>query len=355
MNKKVMVLEGDGVGPELIECAKSIIAYLNEIADTKIDCIDYPFGASAIKNYGTTFPQQTKDDLKKVDAVLLSAIGDPNYSNAKYTAEMGLLDLRKELDVYINIRPFKVYDELVHLTSFKPEVVAGVDFVIFRELSSGAYFGKPRELRENEAFDTIYYSRSEIERIIRYVFEYAKKTNKKITSIDKANVLATSKLWRSIFEEVAKEYEGIEYNHQLVDSAAMELVVNPKQFELIVTENLFGDILSDQSASLLGSLGMMASASLGTTIGLYEPGHGSAPDIANKNIVNPIAMIKSVAMMYQYSFSDFKSAAIIEDAISDTLKEGIMTIDLNKEKYVTTSEFTKIIIERMRSYGECIR
>lgn len=349
-----MTLNGDGVGKELMDSAKKIIEYLNQVGKTQIDYQDYPFGASAIAEYNTPFPSITKDNLTKVDAVLLSAIGDPNYSTVKYTAEMALLDLRKELDVYLNIRPFKVYDELVHLTSFKSEVVKGIDFVIFRELSSGAYFGQPRKLKENEAIDTIYYSRNEIERIVRYAFEYAQKSGRTLTSIDKANVLATSKLWRSIVEEIAKKYPSVKYNHHLVDSAAMELVVNPKQFELIVTENLFGDILSDQCASLLGSLGMMASASLGSKIGLYEPGHGSAPTIAGMDIVNPIAMIKSVAMMYQYSFDDFESAAMIENAISQVLKEGIMTKDLNRNNYVSTSEFIQSVIERMKINGNSI-
>lgn len=351
MIKKIMTFNGDGVGKELMDSAKKVIDCVNETSDIKIEYYDYPFGASAIDEYGTPFPQITKDNLGKVDAILLSSIGDPNYSDVKYTAEMALLDLRKELDVYLNIRPFKVYDELINLTSFKPEVIKDVDFVIFRELSSGAYFAKPRNLKKDEAIDTIYYSYDEIYRIVKKAFEFASKSKRKLTSIDKANVLATSKLWRSVVEEVAKEYPDVDYNHQLVDSAALKLVTNPKEFQLIVTENLFGDILSDQCASLLGSLGMMASASLGTKIGLFEPGHGSAPDIAGMDIVNPIAMLKSVAMMYQYSFDDQQSAAIIESAIRQTLKDKIMSKDLDKDNYVGTIEFTDAIIERMKRNG----
>lgn len=344
---KVLCLPGDGIGPELMNCAYKIIDIINQNEDIKLELVSAPFGASAIDEYKTPFPQITKDELKDASAVLLSAIGDPKYDHVEYRAEMALLDLRKKLDLYANIRPIKVYNQTMHLTPFKSEVLENVDIVFYRELSSGAYFGTPRELHENYAIDTIYYSKSEAYRIIKDAFEYAKEHNKKLTSVDKANVLATSKLWRKTVEEIALDYPEVPFEHRLVDSCAYDLVVKPSQFEVIVTENLFGDILSDQAASLVGALGMLASASFGPSISLYEPGHGSAPDIANMDIANPIAMLKSVALMYEYSFAKKDIAIKINNAISDVLNEGIYTIDLNSADYVNTTFFTEKVIERM--------
>lgn len=353
-NKKVMCLAGDGVGPELMKAAYQVIEYFNEKSNITLDLINCDFGGSSIEKNGTPFPQHTKDTIKEVDAILLSAIGDARYDKAKYTPEAGLLDLRKSIDAYINIRPIKPHHKIAHLTSFKTQIIENVDITFYRELSSGAYFGKPRELRENDAIDTIYYSTTEIRRIVEQAFEFCKKTNKKLTSVDKANVLATSKLWRAQVDEIAKEYPEVEYEHRLVDSCVLDLVNNPAQFDCIVTDNLFGDILSDQAASLMGSLGMLASASFGTTISLYEPGHGSAPNIANMNIVNPIAMIKSVAMMYLHSFSEIDIANAIEKAIDKTIEDNIMSKDLNNQDYVTTTEMVAAIIERIEYHGDSI-
>ena len=347
MSKKIMCLAGDGIGPEIMVEAKRLISHINNHSTFKIEMIDCPFGGSAIKSHQTPFPQITKDTIKDVDAILLSAIGDYQYDNASYTPEKALLDLRKELDVYINIRPIKPHPKVSHLTSFKTDIIKDVDLVFYRELSSGAYFGQPRELREFEAIDTIYYSKNEIARIVEAAFEFCEKTNKKLTSVDKANVLATSKLWRKTVEELAKKYPSVEYEHRLVDSCALDLVNKPSQFEVIVTDNLFGDILSDQAASLLGSLGMLASASLGSTIALYEPGHGSALDIAGKSQANPIAMLKSVALMYLHSFNEIAIATKIEEAITKTLDDDIFTTDLNNNNYVSTSEFVDCVIERI--------
>lgn len=347
MNKKVMCLAGDGIGPEIMNCAKSVIAHINKNSAVKIECVDYDFGGCAIEPHGTPFPESTKEAIANVDAILLSAIGDYRYNDAPYTPEMALLDLRKFLDVYINVRPISAHKKVSHLTSFKPEVIEGVDITFYRELSSGAYFGTPRELNEEEAIDTIYYSKKEISRIVKAAFEYCQATDKRLTSVDKANVLATSKLWRKTVEEIAKDYPGVAYEHRLVDSCAMDLVNTPQIFDVIVTDNLFGDILSDQAASLVGSLGMMASASSGSGISLYEPGHGSAPDIANMNIANPYAMIKSVAMMYQHSFNETNIAAKIETALMQTIEDDIFTKDLNNENYIGTLEFARAVIERI--------
>ncbi|MEG0686740.1 MAG: 3-isopropylmalate dehydrogenase, partial [Erysipelotrichales bacterium] len=327
--------------------AKTLIEYINNNTNIKIECIDAPFGGSAIEKYDTPFPNVTKELLNKVDAVLLSAVGDERYNNRSYTPENALLDLRKELDVYINLRPFKTIEKLSYLTSFKKEVLSNVNFLFFRELSSGAYFGKPRVLKETEAIDTIYYNCDEIERIVRAAFEYCNKNNKLLTSVDKANVLATSKLWRATVDRISNEFPSVEYEHRLVDSCAMDLVMIPSHFDVIVTDNLFGDILSDQSAALLGSLGMMCSASLGSSISLYEPGHGSAPDIAGQGIANPIAMLKSVAMMYEHSFNNKKISEAIDDAIMQTINDDIFTYDLNKNNYFSTKDFITKVIERM--------
>lgn len=347
MNKKIMCLAGDGIGPEIMEQAKRLINFMNDKTEVKVEMIDCDFGGVAIAKEGTPFPNKTKDMIDEVDAILLSAIGDYKYDNAAYTPEMALLDLRKELDVYINVRPIKPHHKIAHLTSFKTEVIKDVDITFYRELSSGAYFGKPRSINEKEAIDTIYYSNEEVERIVDAAFKYCQQANKKLTSVDKANVLATSKKWRQIVIETAQKYPEVEFEHRLVDSCALDLVNNPKQFEVIVTDNLFGDILSDQAASLLGSLGMLASASFGSKISLYEPGHGSALDIAGKNLVNPIAMLKSVAMMYCHSFNEIEISEKIENAITQTLNDEIFTIDLNKDNYVMCDEFVDKFMERI--------
>lgn len=347
INKRIVCLSGDGVGPELMKEAKRIISYFNAKSDINIEMIDKDFGGIAIANHQTPFPEDTKKTIDGVDAILLSAVGDHRYDKENYTPEQALLDLRKYINVYINIRPIKPYNNLIKLTSFKEEVIQNVDITFYRELSSGAYFGKPRLLENDKAIDTIYYDTNEIDRIVKEAFEFCNKTNKKLTSVDKANVLATSKLWRSRVELIAKDYPKVKYEHRYVDSCALDLVNNPKQFDCIVTDNLFGDILSDQAASLIGTLGMLTSASLGDGISLYEPGHGSALDIANKNIVNPIAMIKSVALMYLHSFDRVDIFNAIEKAIDKTLNDGIYTIDLDNKDYVYTDEMVNKIIERI--------
>ncbi|MBO0441010.1 3-isopropylmalate dehydrogenase, partial [Candidatus Enterococcus ikei] len=283
---------------------------------------------------------------EKADAILLGAIGGPNWDNAPKRPEQGLLGLRKALGLFANIRPISVPDAVVHLSPLKEENVRGVDFVVVRELTGGIYFGE-KQLGETEASDLCTYSKAEIQRIIRKAFEIAQTRNKKVTSVDKANVLATSKLWRQTAEEVAKEFPDCILEHQLVDSAAMVMIQKPKAFDVIVTENLFGDILSDEASVIPGSLGMMPSASHSESgPSLYEPIHGSAPDIANQNIANPMSMILSVAMMLRQSFGLENSAQKIEAACDRVMNQGILTTDLGGK--ATTTDFTEAVLKELR-------
>lgn len=343
--KNIVCLSGDGIGPEIMKSALKILEYIAPKYDFKYEITEEAFGGAGIDKYGEPFSSNVKEKLKKADAVLLSAIGGPKWDNAKVRPEQGLLALRKFLNVYANVRPLKVNDKLAYLSPLKEEIVKGTDLVIVRELTAGAYFGEPRELNGDDARDSITYTRQEIDRIVRYAFDMARLRRKKVTSVDKANVLASSKLWRRVVEEVARDYKDIELEHKYVDAMAMALVTEPTSYDVIVTENLFGDILSDEASVLGGSLGLLASGSFSKDkVALYEPAHGSAPDIAGQDIANPIAMIYSLTMMLRYSFSMIDMADEIDNAIDKVLNKGLMTKDLNNQNYLSTTKWTDEVI-----------
>ena len=345
MTKKIVALAGDGIGPEIMEAGLEVLASIAEKTGFDFEIDRRPFGGAGIDATGHPLPDETLKAAREADAILLAAIGSPQYDNAAVRPEQGLLALRKELNLYANIRPVKIFESLNHLSPLKPDRIAGVDFVVVRELTGGIYFGD-HILEEKSARDINDYSYEEVERIIRKAFEIAKGRNKIVTSIDKQNVLATSKLWRKVADEVAKNFPDVTLEHQLVDSAAMLMITNPAKFDVIVTENLFGDILSDESSVLSGTLGVMPSASHSENgPSLYEPIHGSAPDIAGQGIANPISMILSVAMMLRDSFGRYEDAERIEHAVEETLAAGILTRDIGGQ--ASTREMTEAIIARL--------
>ena len=345
MTRKIVALAGDGIGPEIMEAGLEVLEAIAKKTGFDYEIDRRPFGGAGIDATGHPLPDKTLKAAREADAILLAAIGSPQYDNATVRPEEGLLTLRKELNLYANIRPVKIFDSLKHLSPLKPERIADVDFVVVRELTGGIYFGD-HILEEKKARDINDYSYEEVERIIRKAFEIARSRRKILTSIDKQNVLATSKLWRRVAEEVAKDYPDVTLEHQLVDSAAMLMITNPAKFDVIVTENLFGDILSDESSVLSGTLGVMPSASHSENgPSLYEPIHGSAPDIAGLGIANPISMILSVAMMLRDSFGRYEDAERIERAVEQTLAAGILTRDIGGE--ASTKEMTEAIIERL--------
>ena len=345
MTKKIVALAGDGIGPEIMEAGLEVLASIAEKTGFYFEIDRQPFGGEGIDATGHPLPDETLKAARESDAILLAAIGNPQYDDAPVRPEQGLLALRKELNLYANIRPVKIFESLKHLSPLKPERITGVDFVVVRELTGGIYFGD-HILEEKKARDINDYSYEEVERIIRKAFEIARSRRKILTSIDKQNVLATSKLWRRVAEEVAKDYPDVILEHQLVDSAAMLMITNPAKFDVIVTENLFGDILSDESSVLSGTLGVMPSASHSENgPSLYEPIHGSAPDIAGLGIANPISMILSVAMMLRDSFGRYEDAKRIEDAVEASIAAGILTRDIGGQ--ASTKEMTEAIIERL--------
>ncbi|EMB90059.1 3-isopropylmalate dehydrogenase [Streptococcus mutans NMT4863] len=343
--KKIVTLAGDGIGPEIMAAGLEVFDAVAQKINFDYEIEAKAFGGAGIDASGHPLPDDTLVAAKTADAILLAAIGSPQYDKAPVRPEQGLLAIRKELNLFANIRPVRIFDALRHLSPLKAERIAGVDFVVVRELTGGIYFGQ-HTLTENSACDINEYSASEIRRIMRKAFAIARGRNKKVTSIDKQNVLATSKLWRQIAEEVAKEYSDVTLEHQLVDSAAMVMITNPACFDVVVTENLFGDILSDESSVLPGTLGVMPSASHSESgPSLYEPIHGSAPDIAGKGIANPISMILSVAMMLRDSFGETAGAEMIEHAVNKTLTQGILTRDLGG--LANTKQMTAAIIANL--------
>lgn len=343
MKKKIVILAGDGIGPEIMAAA---LAVLEAAAPETFEFIEKPFGGAGIEAAGVGLPEDTLAACQTAEAILLGAIGGPAgspWEKASQTPEQGLLALRKELNLFANIRPIAVPDALLPLSPVKEAIVQGTDFVVVRELTSGIYFGEPRELGATEAYDTCRYTVQEITRIAKIAFDIAMTRKKHVTSVDKANVLATSKLWRQTVETVAQDYPEVTLTHQLVDSCAMRIVQQPTEFDVILTENLFGDILSDEASVLPGTLGVLPSASHSDSgVSLYEPIHGSAPDIAGQNIANPASMILSAVLMLRQSFDLPDLADQIESAVYHVMNEGIVTGDLGGK--ATTSEFTQAVI-----------
>nr|WP_309594060.1 3-isopropylmalate dehydrogenase [Moraxella osloensis] len=335
MTKQIAVLQGDGIGPEIIGQAVKV---LDKLIEQGLDArYEYGLlGGAAYDVHGSPYPEATQNLCRKADAVLLGAVGGPQYDNLERSVrpERGLLAIRKDLNLFANLRPAILYPELANASTLKPEVVSGLDILIVRELTGDIYFGEPRGIRtlengEKEGYNTMKYSESEIRRIAKVAFEAAQKRGKKLCSVDKANVLETTEFWKQIFTEVAAQYPDVELTHMYVDNAAMQLVKAPKQFDVIATGNIFGDILSDQASMLTGSIGMLPSASLNDTgKGLYEPSHGSAPDIAGQNKANPLATILSLAMLLRYSLNDEARATQVEQAVQKVLQQGLRTGDI---------------------------
>jgi 3-isopropylmalate dehydrogenase len=352
MNYKIAVIKGDGIGPEIVDEAIKVLTKVNEKYNHNFEFTEVLAGGIAIDKTGHNLPQETLDICKKSDAVILGAVGGPKWDNmpGNERPEKALLGLRKELNLFSNIRPAVMFDVLKDTCPLKPELVeGGMDIVIVRELTGGIYFGK--KFTENDyACDCMEYSKYEIERIAHHAFKIAQTRNKHVTSVDKANVLETSRLWRKTVAEVSKDYPDVRLDNIYVDNAAMQLVINPKQFDVIVTENMFGDILSDEASMITGSIGMLPSASLGdNNFGMYEPIHGSAPDIAGQGKANPIATILSVSMMLKYTFGLQNEAESIDFAVKKALEQGARTADIVKygEKTVTTEEMGNIIAENI--------
>ena len=341
---KICVLAGDGVG---IEVTREALRVLNEVAPLfglNIETTDRMIGGVAINAVGDPFPEETRSTCVASDAVLLGAVGSPEFDNLppNQRPEIGLLRLRKALGGFANLRPARAFPALIGSSPLREDVFRGTDMMIVRELLGGLYFGEPRGVNDDntEAFNTMRYSVAEIERVARVAFETARLRKKKLTSVDKANVLETSRLWRQTVTEIAKDYPDVTLDHLFVDACAMHLVTNPSRFDVIVTENLFGDILSDEAAVLTGSLGMLASATIGGPVDLYEPVHGSAPDIAGKNIANPLGAIASAAMLLRYTAKNEPAATAIDNAIDKFLDEGHRTIDIARagETSISTSD-----------------
>lgn len=355
--KKIAVIAGDGIGPEVIAEAEKVLKRTEELFGYSFETEHGLFGGVAIDEKGTPLPQDTLEMCKSADAVLLGAVGGPKWDNnpKELRPETGLLGIRKELGLFSNIRPANVFDCLIEASTLKREVLEGTDLIVVRELTGGIYFGeKFRRDGEHgqEAVDTCVYNEQEVERIVRQAFDIAQKRRKKLASVDKANVLESSRLWREVVNRIAPEYPDVELEHVLVDNCAMQLLRRPTSFDVIVTENMFGDILSDEAAMLTGSIGMLSSASLGEgSFGLYEPVHGSAPDIAGQGIANPIATILSVALMYRLTFGYEDAATSIENAVKEVLDAGHRTGDIavDPAKAIGTQAMGDLIIQAMKA------
>lgn len=347
MEKKIAILPGDGIGPEIIEQAVKVLKVIEKKYNHTFEYNYGLIGAAAIDKMANPYPDETHEICLNSDAILFGAIGDPKYDNdptAKIRPEQGLLKMRSNLGLYANIRPVKSYDALLEASPLKNERIKGVDFVVVRELISGIYFGKPRGRSEDQsvAYDTCVYTKEEILRVTEKAFQFAKNRKKKVTLLDKANVLATSRLWRETVTEYAKQFPDIELECNYIDSAAMEVITKPSKFDVILTENLFGDIISDEASVITGSLGMLPSASIGNRIALYEPIHGSYPQAAGKNIANPMATILSAAMLLEYSFGLLEESKAIVSAVDKAMNENFVTVDINHGKYSTSQVGDKI-------------
>jgi len=358
MAKKVAILPGDGIGPEIVAEAIKVLTFLNADMNLGLVFENALVGGAAYDAFGTPLPQTTLNLCKHADAVLLGAVGGPKWEPLPHPIrpERGLLGIRAELNLFSNLRPAILYPQLAEASTLKPEVVSGLDLMIVRELTGGIYFGQPRGVRtlengEQQGFNTLIYNASEIRRIAHSAFKTAQKRQNKLCSVDKANVLECTGLWRQVMTEVGKEYPDVQLTHMYVDNAAMQLVHSPKQFDVLVTTNMFGDILSDIAAMLTGSIGMLPSASLDANgKGMYEPIHGSAPDIAGKGIANPLATILSVAMMLRYTFNQSDAAERVETAVNAALDTKIRTADIYSEGMtkVSTSEMGDAVVNALK-------
>lgn len=357
MAKKILILPGDGIGPEIVNEAIKVIESLQQHYDLDVETEHALVGGAAIESTGHPLPGETLELAKRSDAILLGAVGGKKWESLDISMrpEKGLLGLRSELGLFSNLRPAILYPQLADASTLKPEIVAGLNIMIVRELTGGIYFGQPRGIRlletgERQGYNTLVYSETEIERIGHSAFSIAMKRDKRVCSVDKANVLECTALWREVMERVAKEYNEVSLTHMYVDNAAMQLIREPKQFDVVVTTNMFGDILSDCAAMLTGSIGMLPSASLDVTgKGMYEPIHGSAPDIAGQGIANPLATILSVAMMLRYSLDRADLADRVEQAVNKVLDKALRTPDIYTDgaKKVSTVEMGDAIVEAL--------
>ena len=359
MTKKILVLPGDGIGPEIVTEAVNVLEAAKVKFNLDVELDHALVGGAAYDESGSPLPQATMDKARASDAILLGAVGGPKWDNLddrELRPEKGLLGLRSGLELFGNLRPAILYPQLADASSLKPEVVSGLDILIVRELTGGIYFGKPRGIRtlengEREGYNTYVYNETEIRRIAKVAFESAQKRGKKLCSVDKANVLEVTVLWREIMEQEAKNYPDVELSHMYVDNAAMQLVRSPKQFDVMVTGNMFGDILSDAAAMLTGSIGMLPSASLDKdNKGMYEPCHGSAPDIAGQGIANPLATILSASMMLRYSLGEVAAADAIEQAVSNVLDQGLRTADIFSDgmQKVSTEQMGQAVVAALK-------
>jgi 3-isopropylmalate dehydrogenase len=334
MQKTIAILPGDGIGPEIMAQAMKVLKAIETVFGYQFTYQYGAIGGAGVDEAGVPLPEKTLKLAQSADAVLLGAVGGPQYDTLEpaIRPEQGLLQIRKALGLYANLRPVKAYEALLHASTLKPEVLRGVDMLVVRELTGGLYFGEPKSRTDNEAVDTMRYTRTEIERIAHVAFKAAQQRRGTVISVDKANVLKTSQLWRDVVEGVAKQYPNVTLSHLYVDNAAMQLILNPQPMDVVLTENMFGDILSDEASMLTGSLGMLASASLGGNglgaPGLYEPSHGSAPTLTGLDVANPIAQILSVAWMLSYSLNAPEAAKAIEDAVDSVLSQGLRTADI---------------------------
>jgi len=343
MKFNIAVLPGDGIGPEIVEQAIKVLKAVEKKFNHQFEFTYAITGASAIDQVGDPYPPETHEVCMKSDAVLFGAIGDPKYDNdpkAKVRPEQGLLRMRQQLGLYANIRPVATFPSLIDKSPLRRDLVEGADFVVFRELTGGIYFGKPQGRSEdgNTAYDTNMYHRFEIERILKVAFEQAAQRRKKLTVVDKANVLATSRLWREIAKEMEKDYPDIEVEYMFVDNAAMQIIQYPKRFDVMVTENMFGDILTDEASVITGSMGLLPSASIGIHTSLFEPIHGSYPQAAGKNIANPLATVLSAALLLDMGLNLKAEAQAITDVVTRSLEAGFVTEDISKDNPKKTSE-----------------
>jgi 3-isopropylmalate dehydrogenase len=352
MKLKIAVLSGDGIGPEIIEQGIKVCKAIGHRFNHELEFNSGLVGAVAIDACGNPFPDETFELCKQSDAVLFGAIGDPKYDNdplAKVRPEQGLLAMRKKLGLFANVRPVTTFESLINKSPIRPDLVKGVDFVVIRELTGGLYFGKPQGRSEdgNTAYDSLSYSRYEIERIVRLAADFAMQRDKRLTVVDKANVLASSRLWREVSGDVAKDYPDLEMDFMFVDNAAMQIIQFPAKFDVMVTENLFGDILTDEASAITGSLGLLPSASIGKLTSVFEPIHGSYPQAKGKNIANPLGTILSAAMMFEYAFKLTDEADAIRQAVNKSLLENFVTEDLSSENPKSTSDVGDWIVNEI--------